>query len=81
MSDLILVFVIASAFALMVTSQLAIVAGLVRRKHPWRALSGLLMPPLSLYWAHVEGMRVRGVVWLTAAIIYVATVVIAIWRG
>ena len=81
MSDLILVFVIATAFALMVTSQLAILAGLLRRKHPWRALSGLLMPPLSLYWAHVEGMRVRGVVWLAATVVYVATVVIAIWRG
>ena len=81
MSDVLLVIVVAAAFALMMTAQVAILAGMVRRKQWWRALSGLLMPPLSLYWAHREGMRVRGIVWLAASIVYVAMVALAIWRG
>ena len=39
------------------------------------------MPPLSAYWAHVEGMRVRALVWVVGAILYVGTVALAIWRG
>lgn len=81
MSDVILVIVIAASFALMVTAQLATLAGLLRRKQPWRALSGLLMPPLCFYWAYVEGMRVRAVVWLIGTLVYLATLSLAIWRG
>ncbi|MFW5739007.1 MAG: hypothetical protein ACOC1F_01430 [Myxococcota bacterium] len=81
MSDVVLIVVIALGFALTVTAQIAILAGLLRRKQKWRALSGLLMPPLSPYWAHTEGMRIRAWIWIAGALVYVVSFVIAVWRG
>lgn len=81
MSDVLLLVVIAAAFALVTTAHVAILAGLLRRKHPWQALSGLLMPPLAIYWAHLEGMRARAVIWLVGAMVYGATLALALWRG
>lgn len=81
MSDIILIVVIAFAFALTITAQVAILAGLLRRKLKWRALSGLLMPPLAPYWAYNEGMRVRAAIWLFGAVVYVLTLILALWRG
>lgn len=81
MSDIILIVVIALAFALTVTAQVAILAGLLRRKLKWRALSALLMPPLAPYWAFTEGMRVRAVTWIVGAAVYGASFALAWWRG
>ena len=81
MSDVILVVVIALAFALTVTAQVAILVGLLRRRQPWRALSGFLMPPLCAYWAYVEGMRMRSAIWMIGAMVYVSALVLALWRG
>jgi hypothetical protein len=81
MSDVLLVVVIALAFALTITAQVAILAGLLRRKQPWRALSGFLMPPLCAYWAYAEGMTIRAGIWVVGALVYVSAVVLALWRG
>ena len=81
MSDVILVVVVALAFAWTVTVQVAILAGLLRRRLKWRALSGLLLPPLCPYWAYTEGMRVRAAIWVGGVCVYGVAVILAWWRG
>ena len=81
MSDLLLVFAIALAFAIAATSHAAILAGMLRRRQFKHALLALLLPPLSLYWAYTEGMRTRGTILLSSTLVYVATLSMAILRG
>jgi len=81
MRDLFLVFSVAATFALLVTAQLAILAGLVRRKLLWKALAGLLLPPLGAYWAWTEGMKTRATAFLFGAILYATALGVTLWNG
>lgn len=64
------------AFALLVTVHVWIVAGLLRRPPRWRALAGLLVPPLALWFAFQERMRMRATLWLGFAVLYLVTLVL-----
>lgn len=81
MRDLILVIAVAAAFAVLVTAQLAILAGLVRRKLLWKALAGLILPPLAVYWAWAEGMRGRATAFVVGAILYGIALGVTLWNG
>jgi hypothetical protein len=81
MPDILLLVVISASFAMAATAHVAILMGLVRRKYPWQALSGLLMPPLAIYWAYREEMRTRSTLWLVGVLVYGATLTLALWRG
>ena len=61
---------IVGAFAVLVTTHVAIVVGLARRRPAWYAAAALAAPPLARYWALRERMRARAILWITAAVIY-----------
>ena len=70
MKDIVIVGVCIVAFAFLVTVHVWIVAGLARRPPRWRALAGLLLPPLAPWFAHREHMRRRTTLWLVGAVVY-----------
>jgi hypothetical protein len=74
--DLVVVVTLVLAFALLVTTQVAIVYGLAFRAPRWRAVAALFAP-LAVYWAWREGMRVRMVVWCVALGLYVVATFLA----
>ncbi len=73
--DLALVVVLVVAFATLVTVHVALALGLARRDPRWRALVAFFVVPLAPIWGWRERMRVRGVLWLLSAAVYVA----ALW--
>ncbi len=78
MRDLVIVAAVLLGFAILVTTHLAIVVGLVRKHPRWRALAALVLVPMAPYYALVEGMRKRGILWLLASTIYVVALVLAL---
>jgi hypothetical protein len=64
--DVALTACLVAAFATLVTVHVTIVAGLLRRGLPGRALLALVVVPLAPVQAMREGMRARGVAWLAA---------------
>jgi hypothetical protein len=60
-----------------VTVHIAIAAGFLTRGRPWwHAPFALVLLPLAPYWGFQDGMRRRAVVWLVAAAVYVAAVLV-----
>jgi hypothetical protein len=58
------------AFALLVTVHASLVFGLAGKKPRWRALVGLVVPPLAPIWGWRERMHKRAVMWLSCAVLY-----------
>lgn len=63
------------AFAALLTLHVALVHGLARGGHPWRAVVALLVPPMAPYWGWRNRMRTRAALWSLAAASYFA----ALW--
>ncbi len=61
---------VASSFAALICSHVAIVYGLFGKGFGWRALIPLGLPPLAPYWAIREQMRGRAILWLASLIAY-----------
>lgn len=61
MKDRILLGGLVVTFALFVTFLVATAFGLARRPPRLRALLGVLLPPVAVYYAYREGFRVRAV--------------------
>jgi hypothetical protein len=68
--DLLVLAVLVLTFAVLATAHGTLAVGLLRRNPRWRGPVALLIPPLAPIWGWRAGMRVRGVVWVTAAIAY-----------
>lgn len=77
MRELLTVATMLVAFAALVTTHMAILWTLLFRPPRWRALAATLVPPLAPWWALREGLRIRGVIWIGAAALYIA----ARWFG
>lgn len=69
--DAFLVSSIVVSFALLVTTHVALAAGLVGRKPRSRGLLALVLPPLAPYFGLREKMWVRSVVWMVSLAVYV----------
>jgi hypothetical protein len=69
--DVAIVVVLVASFALLVCAHVALAVGLVLRRPRWRGPLALLVPPLAPYWGLADGLRVRGVLWLAALVLYV----------
>lgn len=65
------------AFALFLTTHVAITYGLAFRPPRWRALVAFFVAPLAPYWAWRERMRVRTWLWLAALVLYVVATIVA----
>lgn len=78
MRDAVLVVAVALAFAWVLTAQVFIVAGLVRRRLYWKAVSSLVVPILAPYWAWGEGLRARSIAWVLGAVCYAAALAVAL---
>lgn len=58
------------SFAAFVTTHLALVVGLARRRPAWQALVALAAVPMAPYWGIRAGLLVRSITWLVSAIAY-----------
>jgi hypothetical protein len=58
------------SFASLVTSHLALVAGLIVRSPWWRGPAAAVVFPLAPYWGARAGMHTRWVVWVVSAVVY-----------
>jgi hypothetical protein len=65
------------SFAGLLTMHILLTTGLARRKPRWRAIVALFFPPLAPWWGWQERMRVRGILWIAAALLYGVMLVIA----
>jgi hypothetical protein len=75
--DEIIVAAIVVAFASLLTTHVAIAAGLASRIGPARALLALVAFPLAPWWGARRGMHGRAVLWITSAGAYVVLRVFA----
>jgi hypothetical protein len=78
--DAIFAGLVVVAFAIVVTAHVAIAFGLVRRTPRWRAPLAFAVVPLAPYFAWREQMRVRAVVWIAGALLYVIGLILASLR-
>jgi hypothetical protein len=69
--DLVLLLLVSLSFGLLVTAQLVLVVQLAREGPMWRALAGLLLPPLAVYWSFRSRNRAWPGLWLFALLSYV----------
>lgn len=77
MKDTFVVVTLILSLATMSTAHVAITYGLAFRTPRWRALVGLFVPPLGLYWAWLEKLRVRAFIMGGALVLYVVATVVA----
>lgn len=63
------------AFATLVTVHVTLALGLARRAPRWRAPVALVVAPLAPWWGWQARMRVRGVIWMVAASVYLVALV------
>ena len=73
-------FVVAAlvlSLATMITVHVAITYGLAFRTPRWRALVGLFVPPLALYWAWLEKLKIRVFIVAGALVLYIVAAVVA----
>jgi hypothetical protein len=75
--DIVVVATLIVAFALFVTTHVAIAFGLLRRKPWWRGPLSFVVAPLAPYWAWQQRMHVRTGLWLGALAVYVLALLIA----
>jgi hypothetical protein len=64
------------SFATFVTAHVTIIVGLASRAPRWRAAAAFFVPPLAMFWAYREKMRVRLVATAIASLVYIAARVI-----
>ena len=69
--------VLVGSFALLVTTHLALAAGLSLKPPRWRGPLALLVPPLAPYWGMQEHMRLRASLWVAALMIYIVARMLA----
>jgi hypothetical protein len=58
------------AFATLVTVHVTLALGLARRRPRWRGLVAFFVVPLAPIWGWRERMRLRGTLWVAAAVAY-----------
>jgi hypothetical protein len=75
--DVVVVASMILAFALLVTVHVSLVFGLAGKTPRWRALVGLVVPPLAPFWGWRERMRKRAVMWLSCAVLYAVSLAFA----
>ena len=78
MRDIVLFSALVGLFATLVTTHVAIVAGLARRAPRWRAAAAVLVPVLAPAFAFRERMRVRATLWCAALGLYAAALILAL---
>jgi hypothetical protein len=69
------------SFAGLLTTHVALTIGLTRRTPWWRGIVALFVPPLAPWWGWQERMRVRGILWIVAALLYGVMLVVASASG
>ncbi|MBX3199181.1 MAG: hypothetical protein KF894_13705 [Labilithrix sp.] len=77
MKDIVIVALLVVAFALVITTHVAIAIGLAKRTPRWRGAVALVLPPLAPYWAWQERMRTRVGLWAGGLLLYVIMLVLA----
>ncbi len=65
------------AFATLVTAHVAIVVGLARRGARAQGALALVVVPLAPWWGWRQRMRIRGVIWVVAAVAYGVAIALA----
>jgi len=75
--EIVLVASMLLAFALLATVHVSLVFSLAGRTPRWRALVGLVVPPLAPFWGWRERMRKRSLMWLSCAAVYVVSLTLA----
>jgi hypothetical protein len=80
MRDAVTLGALVLTFALFVTVHVATVFGLSMRPPRWRAAVALVVVPLAPYWALGSKMKVRGVLWIGALVLYGAAAIVAALR-
>lgn len=73
--------VLVVAFATLVTVHVTLAIGLARRGPRWRALVAFVVAPLAPWWGWQERMRLRGVLWVVAAVVYGASLGLSLGGG
>lgn len=66
------------AFALLVTTHLAVAARLLLREPWWRGLLALLVPVLAPYFAYKAELKVGAAMWLIGAFSYAVALIAAL---
>ena len=77
MKDLIVVATLVISLALFITAHVTITYGLAVRHPRWRALVAFCVPPLAVFWAWRERMRVRAGIWAASLVLYVVATIVA----
>ncbi|EYF06481.1 hypothetical protein [Chondromyces apiculatus] len=71
MRDILLLAVLLVAFALFVTTHVALAGRLTLHNHPrWRGVLALFVPPLAPIYGFREGYRRTSILWLVAIVLY-----------
>ena len=78
MRDVLIVIALSASLALLVTSYIATLYGLLVRGHWRKAISGIVMPPLAAHWAFETRMPVRGMAMLLGGVGYFVASVLAV---
>lgn len=71
-----LTILLIAGFALLVCAHVATLFGLAKKRELVPATVGLVFPPAAPYWAFARGMRLRGALWIVAAVVYVVAVLL-----
>ena len=77
MKDLIVVATLVISLALFITAHVTITYGLAFRQPRWRAPAAFFVPPLALFWAWRERMRIRAGIWTASLVLYVIATIVA----
>jgi len=75
--DAVVLAVMLVAFAALVTAHVTLAIGLARRSPRWRAPIALVIAPLAPWWGWRERMRIRGSIWVVAALAYAGALLLA----
>lgn len=75
--DVVVLVALVVAFAVLVTAHVTLAIGLARRPPRWRAPVALVIAPLAPWWGWRERMRIRGAIWIVAAVTYAAALFLA----
>lgn len=75
--DMAVLIALLVAFATLVTAHVTLAIGLARRPPRWRAPVAFVIPPLAPWWGWRERMRVRGAIWIVAAVTYLVALLVA----
>ena len=76
-TNAVVTIVLLVGFAVLVTVHVATLFGLGKRGKVSTVLSGFVFPPAAPYLAFVRGMRVRAILWVVAASVYVVALLLA----